>query len=141
MFFVADYDAVCAIMTTSLFLSPASSLSPSLTVFPSVPRIPRRFPLGGWIFSFPLSVSFYLDPSIFSLPCRRGGQTLLLPQPLATTSSRTREEATKLVLFLTVNFFLYMWDFGTPSLFRQLFALYFFLYFVVLYVSLPLSGS
>lgn len=109
MFFVADYDAVCAIMTTSLFLSPASSLSIYLAIISLPPisptsstspavlrrfRVPRRFPLGGCGFFPSLCLFFRLAP--LSSPCRRG-QTLLLPQPLATTSSRTRQEATKLV--------------------------------------------
>jgi len=55
MFFVADYDAVCAIMTTSLFLSPAPSLSFHLMSFPLAPRITA---LGGWIFSFSFCLSF-----------------------------------------------------------------------------------
>lgn len=55
MFFVADYDAVCAIMTTSLFLSPVPSLSFHLMSFPLTPRITA---LGGWIFSFPFCLSF-----------------------------------------------------------------------------------
>lgn len=66
MFFVADYDAVCAIMTTSLFLSPAPSLSFHLMLFPLTPRTTA---LGGWIFfSFSLCLSFsvsylYLFPA------------------------------------------------------------------------------
>lgn len=68
MFFVADYDAVCAIMTTSLFLSPAPSLSFHLMLFPLTPRIAA---LGGWIFFLSLSVSlFQSHTSIFSLPTR-----------------------------------------------------------------------
>lgn len=80
MFFVADYDAVCAIMTTSLFLSSAPSFSLYLTLLPSpspsrLPQ-PRRFPLGGWMFFFlslslSLSLSLFLSRSaIFSLPTR-----------------------------------------------------------------------
>lgn len=100
MFFVADYDAVCAIMTTSLFLSPAPPLSLHLTSLPLTPRITA---LGGWIFFyFPFFPSFSV-PYLLSSP-RRRGQTLLLPQPLATTSSRTREEASELLLFLTAGF-------------------------------------
>lgn len=66
MFFVADYDAVCAIMTTSLFLSLASLLSPSLTIFPSAPHTPALS--ARWLdFFFPpltLSLSLALSPSV-----------------------------------------------------------------------------
>lgn len=67
MFFVADYDAVCAIMTTSLFLSPAPSLSLHLTSLPLTPRITARS-VAGFFFtslSFPLFLSrtFYLLPA------------------------------------------------------------------------------
>lgn len=68
MFFVADYDAVCAIMTTSLFLSPAPSLSFHLTLFPLTPRITA---LGGWIFFLSLSTFLFLShTTIFSPPTR-----------------------------------------------------------------------
>lgn len=67
MFFVADYDAVCAIMTTSLFLSPAPSLS--FHLMPFLPLAPRITALGGWIFSFSFCLSFSHIP-IFSLPTR-----------------------------------------------------------------------
>lgn len=85
MFFVADYDAVCAIMTTSLFLSPASSLSIYLAIIPpppphphlptpflpssSAPRTPAFSARWLWIFSFSLSL-FPSRTAIFSLPTR-----------------------------------------------------------------------
>lgn len=154
MFFVADYDAVCAIMTTSLFLSPASSLSIYLAIIPlphPIPtyqplfsrhplrRVPRRFPLGGCGFFPSLCLFFRLAP--LSSPCRRG-QTLLLPQPLATTSSRTRQEATKLVLFLAMGFSRYtripVGFSDSPSLTFCFISLALFRF---LYVRLPLSDS
>lgn len=65
MFFVADYDAVCAIMTTSLFLSLTSLLSPTLTVFPSTPQTPALS--ARWLDFFSPSLSLFLSPSVSSL--------------------------------------------------------------------------
>jgi len=122
MFFVADYDAVCAIMTTSLSLSRSHGCSHfplflflfTLHVSPPLPMYPGAFlSLVGFFISFPLSPSSFLPfflflshPAIFSLSRHRRGQTLLLPQP---TSSRTREDATKLDLFLAASFLWYVY--------------------------------
>lgn len=72
MFFVADYDAVCAIMTTSLSLSHShrcALTSLCLSFFPSrfSPsfHVPRRFPLSlvGFFLSFSSSLSLSLSVS------------------------------------------------------------------------------
>lgn len=152
MFFVADYDAVCAIMTTSLSLSRLRRCSHfSLSFF-----LPSMFllfvsctlalsSLVGFFFLFlffSCSLFFFLFLShfaIFSLSRHRPGQTLLLLQP---TSSWTREEVTKLVLFLATRFLWYVYPEDFRTLFLPPFALYLFFYFVVLYIPLPpLSGS
>lgn len=157
MFFVADYDAVCAIMTTSLFLSPASSLSIYLAIIPPSPHptpSPPTNPFSPAILraAYPgvfrsVAVDFFPSLCLFfrlaplSSPCRRG-QTLLLPQPLATTSSRTRQEATRLVLSLGMGFSRYtripVGFSDSPSLTFCFISLALFRF---LYVRLPLSDS
>jgi len=70
MFFVADYDAVCAIMTTSLSLSRSHRRSHfplflflfTLHVSPPLPMYPGAFlSLVGFFISFLLSLSFFLS--------------------------------------------------------------------------------
>lgn len=70
MFFVADYDAVCAIMTTSLFLSPRHRFLSILRYFLSVPRTPALS--ARWLdFFLSLLLSLFLSrAAIFSLPTR-----------------------------------------------------------------------
>lgn len=67
MFFVADYDAVCAIMTTSLFLLFAPSLSFHLMLYPSY----SAYHGARWLDFFFLFLSLFLShTAIFSLPTR-----------------------------------------------------------------------
>lgn len=145
MFFVADYDAVCAIMTTSLFLSPAPSLSLHLTSLPLTPRITARS-VAGFFFTS-LSFPLFLSRTFYLLPADEDKLCSCLSR-LATTSSRTREEASKLLLFLTAGFrAIYV---CTRRIFRRSFSrllayvfsfFFFFPLFRFLYVPLPLSDS
>lgn len=132
MFFVADYDAVCAIMTTSLFLSPAPSLSLHLTSLPLTPRITARS-VAGFFFtslSFPLFLSrtFYLLPADEDKLCSCLSRSL--PRRLGHAKRRVSSFS-----FSLRDFARYM---CTRRIFRRsfsrllayVFSFFFFLYFV-----------
>lgn len=104
MFFVADYDAVCAIMTTSLFLSSVPSFSLYLTLLPPPPSPNPRTPAlsARWLDVFFLSLSFSLFLSriaIFSLSTRTN---FALASAVRYDVVLDTQETTKLVLFLAL---------------------------------------
>lgn len=138
MFFVADYDAVCAIMTTSLFLSPAPLLSFHLILYPLTPRITT---LCGWIFSFSFSLSFsvsyhYLLPTDEDKLC----------SCLSRSLPRRLGHAKRRLSFFSFSLYGFSRYICTRRIFRRFFSrfllCFFFLYiFRFLYVRLPLSDS
>lgn len=155
MFFVADYDAVCAIMTTSLFLSPASSLSIYLAIIslpPPSPPPPPPLPPSCAGFAYPgvfrsVAVDFFLLSVSFSVSHR-----YLLPadeDKLCSCLSRSRrrrlghaKRRPSSFLFLATSFSRYIrvpvGFSDSPSLAFCFISLTLFRF---LYVRLPLSDS